>query len=95
MTAQPVEPGMWDPQEILSRLPDVDHEQFVAEYRQAVDAAHELRRYRQLQGVLRLWHLRAAAYEQPDYFQRAAEAREGAEGRFIPAAELLGDRFAE
>ncbi|MBO4274570.1 DUF6247 family protein [Microbispora triticiradicis] len=51
--------GPYDPDDILARLPERYHERFLAEYREAmVTAAHETWRYRQLQEVLQIWHLR-------------------------------------
>ena len=46
MTAQPVhEPAPDDPAEILRRLPLRWHAQFLTEYRAALDAAREVRRW--------------------------------------------------
>ncbi|WP_369076983.1 DUF6247 family protein [Actinomadura madurae] len=38
-----------DPEDILRRLPYDERERFIRDYRSALDAAHELWRYRQLQ----------------------------------------------
>ncbi|MQA86340.1 MAG: hypothetical protein GEV03_17315 [Streptosporangiales bacterium] len=89
MTAQPIDQGTLDPEEILRRLPADERERFIHEYRSALDAAHELWRYRQLQEVLRLWHLRAVAYIQPDFQQRAEEARTGSPDRFVPVERVV------
>ncbi|GAA2446412.1 hypothetical protein GCM10010191_74300 [Actinomadura vinacea] len=58
------------------------------DYRSA-DAAHELWRYRQLQEVLRLWHMRATAYARPDFAERARQARTGDPAVFTPADEAI------
>ena len=84
MTAEPLERGPLDPEEILRRLPREERERFIREYRSALDAAHEIWRFRQPQDVLRLWHLRAVAYAQPDFKERAEQARTGS-GDFTPA----------
>lgn len=90
MSAQPAA-GQYgpDPDDIMRRLPSDQRESFLHDYRSALDAAHETWRYRQLQAVLQLWHLRASAYEQPDYPQRAAEARAGAPGTFTTAEDAI------
>jgi hypothetical protein len=78
-----------DPEEILRRLPVDERERFVHEYRSALDAAHEVWRYRQLQEVLHLWNLRAAAYGQADFEQRAREASSAQPGEFVPAEQVF------
>jgi hypothetical protein len=90
MSAQPAaeRPGP-EPDDIMRRLPSDQRESFLHDYRAALDAAHETWRYRQLQAVLQLWHLRATAYEQPDYSQRAAEARAGTPGMFAAAEDVI------
>lgn len=73
----------------MRRLPMEERDRFAHDYRSALDAAHELWRYRQLQDVLRLWYLRAAAYAQPCFQQRAEEARGGKPERFVPAEQAV------
>jgi hypothetical protein len=66
MTAQPVhEPAPDNPAEILRRLPPRWHAQFLTEYRAALDAAREVRRWQQLSDLLYRWRLRATAYAEP------------------------------
>jgi hypothetical protein len=90
MSAQPAaERHGPDPDDIIRRLPPDQRDSFLHDYRAALDAAHETWRYRQLPAVLQLWHLRATAYEQPDYSQRAAEARAGAPGTFTAAEDAI------
>jgi hypothetical protein len=89
MTTEPAERPGPEPEDILRRLPPQERERFLRDYRAALEAAHEIWRYRQLQEVLRLWHLRASAYAQADFPQRAAEARVGGPGRFVPAQDVL------
>lgn len=78
-----------DPETILWELPSLERERFVQEYNSALDAAHEVWRYKQLQEVLRLWSLRARAYAQPDFRQRAREAAINEPDRFVPAGQNL------
>lgn len=78
-----------DPEEIPRRLPVGERERFVHEYRSALDAAHEVWRYRRLQEVLHLWNLRAAAYGQADFEQRAREASSAQPGEFVPAEQVF------
>jgi hypothetical protein len=63
------EPDPRDPQVIYDRLPDEVRGKFVADYHDAVDAAHDLTRYRALQELLQTWRLLAAAYDQPGFEQ--------------------------
>jgi uncharacterized protein DUF6247 len=88
-SAQHMDHNRLDPEEILRRLPVDERERFVHEYRSALDAAHEVWRYRQLQEVLHLWNLRAVAYGQADFEQRAREAVTGQKGEFVPAEQAF------
>lgn len=87
MTAEPLDGFGPDPDDIVGRLPERERERFLAEYHRALDAAHETWRYRQLRDLLRLWHLRAIAYAQPDYLERAQDAITGRD--FIPAEQVI------
>ncbi|WP_119727569.1 DUF6247 family protein [Thermomonospora amylolytica] len=89
MTAEPIDHGPLNPEDILRRLPADERDRFLREYHSALDAAHELWRFRQLQDVLRLWHLRAVAYAQPDFADRTEQARTGDPVAFVPAAEAI------
>ncbi len=68
-------PGARDPEVILRRLPEAERESFLREYRAALDAAHEVWRYRQLQEVLTRWNPVAITTSQPGYAEALAEAR--------------------
>jgi len=68
-------PGARDPEAILRSLPEAERESFLREYRAALDAAHEVWRYRQLQEVLTRWNLVALTTSQPGYAEALAEAR--------------------
>lgn len=79
-----------DPAEILRVLPAQWHEQFLTDYHQALDAAHEVWRFRQLRDVLHVWQLRAIAYSNPGFDDAAEAARENRAGEFVPAEQIPG-----
>ncbi|MBG0819061.1 DUF6247 family protein [Planomonospora sp. ID82291] len=89
MSAQPAEQTAgYDPDDILRRLDERHRPAFLADYREAmVAAAHETWRYRQLQDVLKNWHLRALLYARPGFEQHAAEAAAGI--NTVPAEEAV------
>ncbi|MEV5574944.1 DUF6247 family protein [Spirillospora sp. NPDC052269] len=75
MTAQPLSSlDPEDPSEILKVLPESWHEAFLTEYREALEAAHEVWRWRQLRELLHLWRLRAAAYSTSGFDASVEEA---------------------
>ncbi|MDX2969120.1 DUF6247 family protein [Kribbella solani] len=89
MTAQPVDSSPDDPAQILRLLPDRWHKQFLQEYHQALDAAHEVWRFQQLRDVLHLWHLRAIAYSKPGFDEALQAARGDRAEEFIPADQVI------
>ncbi|HEX2742911.1 MAG TPA: DUF6247 family protein [Streptosporangiaceae bacterium] len=64
MSALPVDPPQredpLDPERILRALPDRERETFLAEYRRAVDGAHDPAGWPELRRFLRLWARPAA-----------------------------------
>jgi Family of unknown function (DUF6247) len=82
MTAEPLEragpqdPGD-DPATIFDALPLSHREHFRVEYDQALDAAHDLARFKQVQTLLRRWRLRAIAYSRPGYEEAVQDAVQG------------------
>jgi hypothetical protein len=77
MSAQPVEDfDPDDPVEILRTLPERFHEQFLAEYAAAAEAARRPEGYHALHAMLRLWRLSAAAYSDPGFTHRLAAVRD-------------------
>jgi hypothetical protein len=85
MTAQPVSAGdPTDPAAILELLPERWHEQFLAEYRVALEAAREVRRWPFLAELLHRWHLRAIAYSDPEFSTAVREARDARPEDLIP-----------
>jgi hypothetical protein len=87
------ESGTRDPAGILRRLPEPERVSFLAEYRAALDAAHEVWRYRQLQEVLRRWDLVAVTMSQPGYAEALAEARK-ATGPGVSIDDITARRAA-
>lgn len=93
MTAQPAEPERprdpgEDPAAIFEALPESHRAQFRAEYDQALDAAHDLARFKQVQTLLRQWRLRAMAHARPGYeeaVQDAIQNRSDAFARYTPS----------
>lgn len=79
MTAQPVEPVAprdpgEDPAAIFEALPPPHRARFRAEYDEALEAAHDLARSKQLQTLLRQWRLRAIACARPGYEEAVQDA---------------------
>lgn len=98
MTAEPVhEQDPRDPRTILARLPESKREEFLQQYRAAVDAAHQPEGYQQLQTLLQIWSVRAKVYQQqPDYDEemaaRAEEIRSGAV-EAVPIEQVIADYY--
>ncbi|MEW9528762.1 DUF6247 family protein [Microbispora sp. NPDC049125] len=72
LSVQPVEPvaprdPAEDPAAIFEVLPPSHRARFRAEYDEALEAAHDLVRFKQVQMLLRQWRLRAIAYMRPGY----------------------------
>ena len=101
MSALPVDPQQredpLDPERILRSLPERERETFLAEYRRAVDEAHDPAAWPELRRFLRLWAWRAIAVAEPGYYEareRPGPARAGAccsmtrSGSTVPAGEL-------
>jgi hypothetical protein len=89
MTAQPEEPTTVphdpgeDPAAIFDALPQSHREQFRAEYDEALDAAHDLARFKQVQTLLRQWRLRTIAYARLGYEEAVQDALQGREDTFV------------
>ncbi|WP_407924518.1 DUF6247 family protein [Actinomadura physcomitrii] len=77
-----LDPGE-DPAAIYDALPWSHREQFRAEYDQALDAAHDLARFKQVQPLLRQWRLRAIAYSRPGLEEAVQDALQGREDAFV------------
>lgn len=91
MSAEPVrvdDPN--DPEAILRDLPEREGAEFLRQYHQAVDAAHDLAGYRQLQRLLHAWRLTVIAASQAGYYEELASVRDGT-ARTSSAEQLFPD----
>jgi hypothetical protein len=89
-----------DPERIMRALPERERETFLAQYRQAVDGAHEPSGWPALRRMLHLWALRTVAVAQPGYYEARDRARAGvstggmlledAVGQYRPGAGVKG-----
>jgi hypothetical protein len=78
MSAEPVQvedPN--DPEAILRDLPEQERAQFLRQYHEAVDAAHDLGGYRRLQRLLHAWRLTAIATSRAGYYEELEAVRNG------------------
>ncbi len=90
MTAQPTEDPA-DPPVILRCLPEREHEEFLRQYHQAVDAAHDPAGYQRLRRLLHVWGLTAVAVgQQPGYYEQLAAARAGT-ATTVPVTDAIPD----
>ena len=89
MTAQPTEDRS-DPLVILRDLPEREHEEFLRQYHQAVDAAHDPAGYQQLRRLLHVWSLTAAAAREAGYYEELTAAR-AATATTVPVTEAIPD----
>jgi hypothetical protein len=89
MSAEPVHIGdPDDPEVILRDLPEQERAQFLRQYHEAVDAAHDPVGYRRLRRLLHAWRLTVAATSQPGYYEELEAVRNGA-ARTTPAEEAI------
>ena len=91
MSAEPVhveDPD--DPEVILRDLPERERAQFLHQYHEAVDAAHDPAGYRQLKRLLHTWRLTVIATRQPGYYEELDAVRNGT-ARTTPAEEAIPD----
>jgi len=89
VTAQPTEDPA-DPLVILRELPEREREEFLRQYHQAVDAAHDPAGYQHLRRLLHVWSLTAIAAGQPGYYEELAAARAGT-ATTVPVADAIPD----
>lgn len=89
MSAEPASENGWDgPAEILGLLPQRWHEQFLSEYRAALEAARDVRQWRFLAELLTRWRLRAIAYSDPGFDAAAQAARDARPEDLAPVPGL-------
>lgn len=89
VSAQPTEDPT-DPRIILRDLPEREHEEFLHQYHQAVDAAHDLAGYQHLRRLLHVWSLTAIASSQPGYYEELAAAHAGT-ATTVPVTDAIPD----
>jgi hypothetical protein len=89
VTAQPTEEPA-DPLVILRNLPEREHEEFLRQYRQVVDAVHDPAGYQRLRRLLHVWSLTAVAVGQSCYYAELAAARAGT-ATTIPVTDAIPD----
>jgi hypothetical protein len=91
MSAEPVQvddPN--DPEVILRDLPEQERAQFLRQYHDAVDAAHDPAGYRQLQRLLHAWRLTVIATSRAGYYEELEAVRNGT-AQTRPAEEAFPD----
>ncbi|HEV2371641.1 MAG TPA: DUF6247 family protein [Streptosporangiaceae bacterium] len=85
MAAEPVQrEDPDDPDVIMRYLPEREHAQFLRQYHEAVDAAHDPAGYRLLRRLLHAWRLTAIAASRPGYYEELDAVRNGT-ARTVPA----------
>ena len=89
VTAQPTEDPA-DPLVILSDLPEPEREEFLRQYHQAVDAAHDPAGYQRMRRLPHVWSLTAIAARQPGYYEELAAARAGT-ATTVPVTDVIPD----
>jgi hypothetical protein len=92
MAAAPL-PGMAedpeDPRVILRDLPERERDHWLAQYREALEAARDPEGYGRLRLVLRLGHLMTIACRKPGYYEAIEAARGGEPG--TPIEDVFPD----
>jgi hypothetical protein len=91
MSAEPVQvedPN--DPDVILRDLPARERGQFLRQYHEAVDAAHDPAGYRRLRQLLHAWRLTVIATSRAGYYEELEAVRDGT-ARTTPAEEVIPD----
>jgi Family of unknown function (DUF6247) len=66
-----------DPAVILRDLPQQERGEFLRQYHEAIDAAHDPAGYRRLQRLLHVWRLTVIAASRPGYYEDLAAVRDG------------------
>ncbi len=77
-----------DPQVILRDLPEQERAQFLGQYHEAVDAAHDPSGYRKLQRLLHAWRLTVIATSRVGYYEELEAVRNGS-AQTMPAEEAI------
>lgn len=78
MSAEAVQVGdPNDPEVILRDLPEQERVEFLRQYHEAVDAAHDPAGYRRLQRFLHAWSLTVIATSRAGYYEELQAVRSG------------------
>jgi Family of unknown function (DUF6247) len=91
MSAEPVQvedPN--DPEVILRDLPERERGQFLRQYHEVVDAAHDPAGYRRLQQFLHAWRLTVIATSRAGYYEELDALRNGVV-QTMPVEEAIPD----
>jgi Family of unknown function (DUF6247) len=70
-------PSPLDPERILRELPERERENFLSQYREALDGARDPAGWKHLRRVLRLWSWMVVAANQPGYYEAREQALAG------------------
>jgi hypothetical protein len=79
-----------DPEVILRDLPGQERGQFLRQYHEAVDAAHDPSGYQRLRQLLHTWRLTVIAASRAGYYEELEAVRSGT-ARTTPAQEAIPD----
>jgi len=89
MSAEPVhDEDPADPEAILRDLPEPERAEFLRQYHEAVDAAHDPAGYQRLRHLLHTWRLIVIATSKPGYYEELDAVRNGV-ARTTPAEEAI------
>jgi hypothetical protein len=91
MSAEPVQvEDPDDPEVILRDLPERERGQFLRQYHEAVDAAHDPAGFRRLRQLLHAWRLTVIATGRAGYYEELEAVRSGS-AQTTPAEEAIPD----
>jgi hypothetical protein len=91
VSAQPVyQQDPCDPEVILERLPEQERAEFLRQYLEAVEAAHDPAVYKRLRQVLHVWNLAVVAASRPGYYEDLGAVRRGT-ARTAPVEAAVPD----
>ena len=79
-----------DPEVILRDLPTRERDEFLRQYHEAIDAAHDPAGYRRLRQLLHAWRLTVIATHQAGYYEEIGAVRSGT-AQTRPAGEAVPD----
>jgi len=92
VTALPADPQYQDPldpERILRELPERERENFLSQYREALDGARDPAGWKHLRRVLRMWSWMVIAASQPGHYEAREQALAGT-GEGMLLEEYIG-----